>query len=228
MAASLSNEKKWSRFYKNKFLKNYPKYPNEAILKLFFGNYLKDKPVCKKGQRILDVGCGFGQNFHPFLDKGMKCFGVEIDPEICKITNEIFSSKGLLVDVKNGHNRNLPFKDGYFDYVLSINSIHYEPDEVMMKQAIAEHARVLKKGGKLFLMTVGPEHTIYKRAKCLGNHRYEITDYDFRNGTVYFYFDNLKYLQLYLEPHFKNIELGRVTEELMELPLDFLIAVATK
>lgn len=209
-------------------MKNYPKYPNEAILKLFFGDYLSDKPVCKKGQKLLDVGCGFGQNFYPFLDKGMQCYGVEINPDICKITNDLFASKGLMVNVKNGHNRSLPFKDDYFDYVLSINAIHYEPNGELMKQAITEHARVLKKGGKLFLMTVGPEHTIYKRAKCLGDHRYEISDFDFRNGSVYFYFDNLKYLELYLAPQFSKIELGRVTEDLMQVPLDFLIAVATK
>lgn len=222
------DQKKWSKFYKGLLARDYPKYPNEAILKLFFGSYLKQKPVCKKGQRLLDVGCGFGQNFKPFLEKGMQCFGVEVDPSICDITNKIFEQEGLVVDVRHGHNRDLPFKDEYFDYVLSVNAIHYESDEKLMREAIAEHARVLKKGGKLFLMTVGPEHTIYKRAKCLGDHRYEITDFDFRNGSIYFYFDNLKYLELYLQPHFNTIELGNVTENLMQMPLDFLVAVATK
>lgn len=222
------DQKKWSKFYKGLLARDYPKYPNEAILKLFFGSYLKHKPVCKKGQKLLDVGCGFGQNFKPFLEKGMQCFGVEVDQSICDITNKIFEQEGLVVDVRHGHNRDLPFKDGYFDYVLSVNAIHYESDEKLMREAIAEHARVLKKGGKLFLMTVGPEHTIYKRAKCLGNHRYEITDFDFRNGSIYFYFDNLKYLELYLQPHFNTIELGNVTENLMQMPLDFLVAVATK
>ncbi|MBV9988150.1 MAG: methyltransferase domain-containing protein [Chitinophagaceae bacterium] len=219
---------KWAQFYKHKRLQNYPKYPNETVLKLFFGNYLKDKPVCKRGQKLLDVGCGFGQNFGPFLDKGLKCYGVEIDASICEFTNRIFAEQGLAVDVRSGHNRELPFEDAVFDFVLSINAIHYEPDETSMRAAIAEHARVLKPGGKFFIMTVGPEHTIYKRAKCLGDHRYEISDFDFRDGSVYFYFDNVKYLEHYLRPHFSAIETGRVTEDLMQVPLDFLIAVATK
>ena len=223
-----TDEKKWNNFYKQLRRKNYPKYPNEALLKLFFGSYLEDSPVCKKGQKLLDVGCGFGQNFKPFLDKGVKCYGVEVDPGICKTTNELFSSNGLDVDVRYGHNRSLPFKNEYFDYVLSINAIHYEPDEVSIQAAIEEHARVLKKDGKLVLFTVGPEHTIYKKAKSLGNHRYQITNFDFRDGSIYFYFDNLKYLEHYLAPHFKKIETGRVTEQLMTMPLDFLVAVATK
>jgi SAM-dependent methyltransferase len=220
--------KKWSNFYNQLVSKDYPKYPNETILKLFFGSYLKQKPVCEKGMKILDVGCGFGQNFRPFLDKEMDCYGVEIEQGICDLTNEIYKSNGMVVDVRNGHNRSLPFNDGFFDYVISINAIHYESDETLMKDAIKEHARVLKKGGKFFLITVGPDHSIYKKAKCLGNHRYEIQDYDFRNGNIYFYFDNLKYLESYLKNDFSDIELGRITESYMQMPLDFLIAVATK
>lgn len=222
------DQKKWSEFYKSMLTRNYPKYPNEVILKLFFGSYLKEKPICENGQKLLDVGCGFGQSFMPFLDKGLECFGVEIDPAICDITNGLFAKKGHIIDVRHGHNRDLPFEDEFFDYVLSINAIHYESEEKLMNEAIAEHARVLKKGGKLFLMTAGPGHAIFKRAKCLGNHRYEISDWDFRNGNICFYFDNLKYLEFYLKPYFDKIELGSVTENLMELPLDFLIAVATK
>jgi len=222
------DQKKWSIFYKDLIEGNYPKYPNETILKLFFGDYLKTKPVVTNGMNLLDVGCGFGQNFHPFLDKGVNCFGVEIEKDICDKTNKIYKMQGLTVDVRKGHNRDLPFKDGFFDYIISVNAIHYESEEKLIEKALQEHARVLKKGGKLFVITVGPEHSIYEKAKCLGNHRYEVKDYDFRDGTIYFYFDNTKYLEKYLKPNFSNIELGRITEKYMEMPLDFLIGVATK
>ena len=75
-------------------------------------------------------------------------------------------------------------------------------------------------------MTVAPEHDIYKRAKPLGNHRYEINDYDFRNGEIYFYFDSEKYLNMYLAEFFDSIEIGRVTENLMRLSLDFFVSVS--
>lgn len=225
---SKDQEKKWSEFYSNKLTHNYPKWPNETIVKLFFGSYLKDKPVIQPGQKLLDVGCGYGQSFMPFLQKEIECHGVEIDPEICAITERIFKEYGYSVSIAYGNNQNIPYPDESFDYILSLNAIHYEPDEENMIKAIAEHFRVLKSGGKLFIMTVGPEHDIYRKAKALGNHRYEIQDFDFRNGQVFFYFDNLKYLEHYLLPFSQKIELGRITEDLMECPLDFLIAVATK
>ena len=218
----------WNNFYSDLIKGNYPKYPNETILKLFFGNYLKNKPKINDKMKLLDVGCGFGQNFSPFLEKNMECYGVEVSQDICNKTNQIYKSKGYNVNVKKGHNRKIPFDDNFFDYVISFNAIHYESSEANMKKAIKEHSRVLKKGGRLFIITVGPKHTIYKRAKSLGNHIYEISDFDFRNGSKYFYFDNLKYLKYYLNPFFNDIELGRITENYMEVPLDFLIAVATK
>lgn len=221
-------ENKWNDFYHKITTGNYPKWPNETILKLFFGSYLKEKPVIEKGQKLLDVGCGTGQNFMPFLEKGIECYGVEVQPELCKLVENLFKEKGLTVSILYGNNQKLPFDDGYFDFILSLNVIHYEPDEENMIKAIKEHSRVLKKGGKLFIITVGPDHIIYRKAKSLGNHRYEVADFDFRNGQVFFYFDNVKYLNHYFEPHFSNIEYGRVTENLMERPLDFLVAVATK
>lgn len=75
-------------------------------------------------------------------------------------------------------------------------------------------------------MTVGVNNRIYQKAKPLGSRRYEINGYDIRNGQVFFYFDNLKYLEHYLTSNFKKIELGKVTEILMERPLDILVVFA--
>ena len=144
------------------------------------------------------------------------------------MVNRYYSNQGEDVEVKVGDNQNLPYKDDYFEYIISINAIHYESNEEGINSALTETNRVLKPGGRFIVFTVGPEHLIYKRAKSLGNHKYEIDDFDFRDGQQLFYFDNLKYLEFYLQHHFKDIELGRVTENLMERPLDFLIAVCTK
>jgi SAM-dependent methyltransferase len=218
----------WSEFHKIQGAKNYPKYPNEAMLKVFYGDYLKTKFEIKEKMKVLDIGCGFGQNLLPFLDKGCECYGVEVSEDICKITQKIMKSKNNKGTIVHGDNRNIPFEDGFFDVIVSVNALHYEPTEAKINQALSEFSRVLKKDGMLYLSTVGPEHTIYRKAKSLGHHQYQIQNYDFRDGENYFYFDNLKYLDFYMSQFFEDVELGRVTEDLMQQPLDFLIAACRK
>ncbi len=66
---------------------------------------------------------------------------------------------------------------------------------------------------------------IYRRSEMLGDHRYRIRDFDFRNGEEFFFCDSERYLQHFCEQVFETVETGRHTEKLMKLPLDFLIAL---
>ncbi len=219
----------WSIFHQEKAKSNYPTWPVEVMVKVLFGSYLKEKPDLTKGMNVLDIGCGFGNNLLPFYLKGMNCHGVELTEEILAVTRKALGEKGIHdIDLKPGHNRSLPYPDGHFDLIISNNVLHYEADEANLHAGLKEYNRVLKKGGHLFLMTVAPEHDIYKRAKVLNNHIYEIQNYDFRNGQKYFYFDTLKYLESYLTQYFSTLELGQVTEKLMTQSLDFFISVAKK
>ena len=46
---------------------NYPQWPNETMLKVLFGSYLKKKFILHENANVLDVGCFFGKirkSFH--------------------------------------------------------------------------------------------------------------------------------------------------------------------
>ena len=118
----------------------------------------------------------------------------------------------------------MPFENNEFDLLISNNVIHYESNESNYIDGLKEYARVLKPGGGLYLMTAGPEHDIYKKAKITRAHTFKIQNWDFRDGESYFYLTNQKYLKFYLDKVFINIETGRVTEKLMNVNLDFLVA----
>ncbi|MEQ1656512.1 MAG: class I SAM-dependent methyltransferase [Nitrospira sp.] len=208
-------------------VQKYPKWPNEAMLKVLFGgtNYLKAPFKPQPEWRVLDVGCFFANNLVPFADIGCECHGVDLHSEMAAMAQEVMDRRGFKTCIQAGANRSLPYPDAHFDLVLSINTLHYEGIEENVLAALKEFRRVLKPGGGLYLSTVGPEHEIYKRAETLGHHRYRVQDYDFRNGQEFFFFDNERYLQHYCQQVFGNVETGRVTEKLMKLPLDFLIAL---
>ena len=224
-----ASERNWADFHLNKVKGNFPSWPVEVMVKVLFGDYLEKRLRISSNTKVLDVGCGFGNNLLPFLVLGCHCAGVEITQEIASLTQDILHKRGFKeVVIKKGNNRFLPFEDNTFDLIISNNVLHYEKDEEDILKALEEYDRVLKPDGALFLMTVGPEHLIYQRAIPLGNHRYRISNYDFRDGEIYFYFDSEKYLEFYLSKFFPHVETGRIIEKLMKRHLDFLIAVCQK
>jgi SAM-dependent methyltransferase len=226
MNSTAKADHNWEKFHLNKVEQNYPKWPNEIMLKLSFGSYLAKPLKIVPGMTVLDVGCGFGNNLYPFLDKGCYGFGTEVTEATAKLGQDIVTSRGFECDIRHGYNQKLPFEDGFFDLLLSINVLHYEKTDEDIDRSMKEYCRVLKKNGAMILITVGPEHTIYKKAKVVGHHRYLVQNFDFRDGEQYYYFDNTKYLDACVSKYFADVETGRVTEQLMQRPLDFLVAVA--
>ena len=218
----------WQKFHYDRLKSEYPEWPNELMLRLIFGNFLKDRIKIKKKIKVLDVGCGFGNNLLAFSKFNAGLYGTEVTKDICELTSKILKDKNIDSTIKLGFNKKIPFKNNFFDLLLSINVIHYENNEADINKALIEYRRVLKKGGSLILITVGPEHQILNNAKIIKPHVYKINKYDFRNGEKFFYFDSEKYLNAYLSKYFREVETGRSTEKLMTKKLDFLVSKAMK
>src|SRR2546425_2958604 len=94
--------------------------------------------------RLLDVGCGdrqFERIFRPHVDE---YFGIEHKSTFNATAASLGPSRP---DFLYDGNR-LPFGDGSFDTVLSIQVLEHTPHP---RRLVAEMARVLKKGGTLIL-----------------------------------------------------------------------------
>lgn len=204
---------------------SYPRWPNEAMVKVLFGTYLEQPRRPQASWRVLEVGCLMGSNLLPFSALGSECHGVDIHPEMVSMAQRAMDARGGNIAFQVGSNRELPYPSGTFDLLLSLNTLHYEDSEGRISEALREFRRVLRPSGTLFLSTVAPRHDIYRRAELLGGHRYRIRDYGFRDGQEFFFMDTERYLQHFCTDAFEHVETGRVTEELMTVSLDFFIAV---
>lgn len=90
----------------------------------------------------LDCGCGFRSVF-----EHSKLRVVAIDPlleEYRKISNVENTENVSYIEASG---EELPFDDGYFDFVFCVNVIDHTPNPKKMAE---ELMRVLKKGGKLY------------------------------------------------------------------------------
>lgn len=138
-------------------LANYEEYANDALKKYAEREVehrflLVDAVKDRKPKRVLDLGCGAGQELLAFLEKtDAVCIGVDPAPELGKITAETFAGVKRAVFVR-GVGEKLPFADGSFDIVLCRVALPYMNN----RQAIAEIARILKPEGVLLLKTHAP------------------------------------------------------------------------
>ncbi len=109
------------------------------------------------GQRILDVGCGFGGT----LSVVDRCFdrvrltGINIDRRQLKVAREsVRPSPGNSIHFVAGDACRLPFPDASFDRVIAVESAFHFPSR---QSFLSEVARVLKTEGKLALSDFVPQ-----------------------------------------------------------------------
>ena len=89
--------------------------------------------------RVLDLGCGIGHSFRLLAPR--ESVGVDIDPE---------ALAGQDRETHVADMRELPFAEGAFDSVLSVQSVEHVPDP---ERVIAEARRVLKPQGVAVFVT---------------------------------------------------------------------------
>lgn len=223
-----SQADEWGTFTVEQRRGHYPRWPNETMVKIIFGNYLNHRPILDPGSSVLDVGCGFGNNLLPFLDMNCECHGVDIHPDMIEVTASILGERGYRPEIQLGSNRDLPYEDETFDLLLSVNTLHYEGTEEKVRSALDEFHRVVKPGGTVFVSTVSPAHDIHRKSVKVGERLFQIKDWDFRDGQQFFFFHDQEDLGGYLEGVFSRVEVGHVIESLVTSELGFLVAAATR
>ena len=92
--------------------------------------------------KILDIGCGTGENIN-FLSRFGKVTGIDISERAIK-----FCKKRRLENVKIGKAEALPFKENGFDLVTMLDLLEHLKDDLL---ALREAFRVLKPRGRILI-----------------------------------------------------------------------------
>ena len=102
-----------------------------------------------KGGRLLEVGCGMATDLIQLSRMGIDVTGVDLTESGIDMARKRFELYSLDADLKVADAENLPFDNDTFDVVYSFGVLHHTPDT---KKAISETNRVLKPGGRSFVM----------------------------------------------------------------------------
>lgn len=102
--------------------------------------------------RLLDVGCGTGHHLRRLRSQGFQVTGIDGSAAMLVEARRLNPD----VDFRLATVDDLPFPDGSFDVVLSIEVVRYLPDPVPM---LRECARVLRPGG-VAVLTAAPRFNV--------------------------------------------------------------------
>ena len=104
-----------------------------------------DRWALGPSSRVLDVGCGNGWAVRWMLERGAgQAEGVDISQAMVAEASQGPPLPGAAFSVASGER--LPFPDGHFTHLLSVESLYYYPDPAA---ALREWARVTSVGGSL-------------------------------------------------------------------------------
>ncbi|UCG86405.1 MAG: class I SAM-dependent methyltransferase [Gemmatimonadota bacterium] len=103
------------------------------------------------GQRLLDLGCGVGNDLSRFAKGGAQVVGVDLAAHSIELAKANFEQRGLTAEFFVMNGEKLEFEDNSFDVVYCHTVLHFTPDPAAM---VHEIHRVLKPGGLAIIMTV--------------------------------------------------------------------------
>ncbi len=139
-ATDVRVRREWEELYNQpgQFHKN--RYPNDDIVRFVMRNFSKGE---RRSMRILDLGCGWGNNLRFLHDEGFEAWGIDGSATACC---QCFT---ITPRVVLGSMIQLPLASDSFDAVIDRNSIQCNTIDAVQSIVRQVH-RVLKPGGVLY------------------------------------------------------------------------------
>ena len=160
----------------------------------------------KKG-RLLDIGCGNCRNLLYF--KNLELYGIDFSSKMLEKAKIFCNKNKLKVNLKKSDMRKIPFGDNFFDYCLSLASLHHLNKEDADK-VLKEIYRILKKEGKCFIAVWN------KYTKFLFNPKESYIPWKQKNKVFqryYYLYSYFEFKKLLLKNNFKIIKSGKIFDK---------------
>lgn len=129
-----------------------------------------------QGKRVLDAACGTGYGADILSKYAQEVHAIDISDDAIKYAQDNYKKENL--NFKVADIENLPFKDNYFDIVVSFETIEHVNKE-KQKNFLSEIKRVLKDDGILIMST--PNREIYDEKGINNFHVSEFSVKEFKD-----------------------------------------------
>jgi SAM-dependent methyltransferase len=181
-----------------------------------------------KISKVLEVGIFSGNNTRFLIENGYEVYGSEINDQMIDLCKSNLTRLNYrLPEIRIGNNTNLQFKDNEFDLLISVNTIHYSPDQ-QSGEAVREFARVIRNGGYAIIETPASNHFAVKKSERLGDLNWEWNAGGFRQGEKFGFFDSEDHFRMCLLEAFTEVSISYRMERYEGVTLDFWMAICKK
>ena len=181
------------------------KFPFAGVISFFKGK----KFINKKDIKILEVGCGTGNNIIFLAQEGFRVFGIDMSHSAINFAKKKFIEKNINGKIKVGNIKKLDWPNNYFDFVLDRSALtHNTNDDISL--TLKEIRRILKKNGIIlsfdFFGNNTPDIKFGTKLKQNTYHKFKKGYFKILGKTSFFNFKILK--RLFNE--FKILDINRV------------------
>jgi len=122
----------------------FPRCPYAELASFVYRNEPKQP---RHQTRILEVGCGAGNNLWFFAHEGFQVAGTDCSESALSFARHRIEADGLTADLRHAAFPEVPFPDNSFEFVLDRAALSYVPVTVAAV-TVAAVQRVLVPGGK--------------------------------------------------------------------------------
>lgn len=202
---SQKNTSIWERIYAGGEAGSNLEYPCEDLV-VAVNRYLSK--LKSKGQKLLAIGFGSGNNLAFLARKGFDCYGIDVSSAAIEIARKRLSKEGLRAELKlitreNGY----PFEDSFFDIVIAWHVLSYNNEESLLK-ALAEIRRVLKPGGVMLATFPTFQDFCITQGKKIARNTFElICEGTNQKGAIVVAAENVEAVRTIFSS-FANLEIG--------------------
>ena len=103
----------WDTIYENGYIAN---YPNDHVIKFIFNNF--SRIPNKNNVKILDLGCGGGNNIWMLAREGYDVYGFDGSMKALELAKKRLDEETLKAGIKQGNFLDLPYEHDFFDAVI--------------------------------------------------------------------------------------------------------------
>lgn len=132
------------------------RYPYDVVVSFCFQNRPQNK--AHGDVRVLEVGCGAGNNLWFAAREGFQVVGIDASTSAIAYARERFSKEGLTGEFRVGDFTNLPFENAMFDLVWNRCALTCVGLSTV-RAAISEVRRVLAPQGRFLFNPYSTQHS---------------------------------------------------------------------